>query len=191
MHEFSLDPKLCYTRPNCGFFITSYARQSTADWYTRANGFVNNGSTDMPQYYYSSTQEPSSGTDSPQYDPPQTGTTGFADQAHYFVTQDHQPDYFVADPTAASSPASPSNLDQNHQINNKDQNPLLNFDYTQFYDCDGDDIKLPHRQRRILIEKGMREPISVKLSSLFNYIFNFSDFIFYVFILSLILVKST
>ncbi|KAM2347724.1 hypothetical protein ACFX1X_011460 [Malus domestica] len=59
----------------------------------------------------------------------------------------HQLDYFVTDPTAASSPASPSNLDQNHQINDKDQNPLLNFDYTQFYDCDGDDIKLPHRQR--------------------------------------------
>ncbi|KAM2604631.1 hypothetical protein TB2_033516 [Malus domestica] len=116
--------------------------------YLQHNGFVNNALMDMPQYYYSSTQEPSSGTDSSQYDPQQTGMTGFADQAHYFVTQDHQPDYFVADPTAASSPASPSNLDQNHQINNKDQNPLLNFDYTQFYDCDGDDIKLPHQQRR-------------------------------------------
>ncbi|KAM2887495.1 hypothetical protein FF1_011355 [Malus domestica] len=119
---------------------------------------------DQPQYYHEpaqyyevinrydvplqqDTQDPSSGTDSSQYDSPQTSTIGFADQAHYFVTQDHQLDYFVTDPTTASSPASPSNLDQNHQINDKDQNPLLNFDYTQFYDCDGDDIKLPHQQR--------------------------------------------
>ncbi|KAM1000625.1 hypothetical protein ACFX2I_007245 [Malus domestica] len=116
--------------------------------YLQHNGFVNNASINMPQYYYSSTQEPSSGTDSSQYGSPQTGTTSFADQTHHFVTQDHHLDYFVSDPTTASSPASLFNLDQNHQINNKDQNPLLNFDYTQFYDCDGDDIKLPHRQRR-------------------------------------------
>ncbi|RXI03503.1 hypothetical protein DVH24_004155 [Malus domestica] len=74
--------------------------------YLQHNGFVNNTSTDTPQYYYSSTQDPSSGTDSSQYDPPQTGTTGFADQAHYFV----------ADPTTASSPTSPSNLDQKSTI---------------------------------------------------------------------------
>ncbi|KAM1394681.1 hypothetical protein ACFX2F_030702 [Malus domestica] len=40
--------------------------------YLQHNGFVNNASTDTPQYYYSSTQDPSSGTDSSQYDPPQT-----------------------------------------------------------------------------------------------------------------------
>ncbi|KAB2615659.1 protein BEARSKIN1-like [Pyrus ussuriensis x Pyrus communis] len=86
-------------------FIAEAACMARQEDYLQHNGFVNN----------SSPQDPSSGTDSSQYDPPQTGTTGFADQ-------------FVADPTAASSPVSPSNLDQNHQTNDKDPNPLLNFD---------------------------------------------------------------
>ncbi|KAM2982959.1 hypothetical protein FF2_008946 [Malus domestica] len=40
--------------------------------YLQHNGFMNNASTDMPQHYYSSTQKPSSGTDSSQYDLLQT-----------------------------------------------------------------------------------------------------------------------
>ncbi|XP_048420055.1 NAC domain-containing protein 30-like [Pyrus x bretschneideri] len=99
---------------------------SSQEDYLQHNGFVSNVMTDLTRYYYSSTQGPSSGTASSQYDPPQsTATTGFANQPHYFVTQDHQPD-----PTVASSLASPSNLDQNHHIMDQDQLPPLTFDYT-------------------------------------------------------------
>ncbi|KAM2000331.1 hypothetical protein COP2_007627 [Malus domestica] len=103
---------------------------SSQEDYLQHNGFVNNVMADLPQYYCSSTQDPSSGTVFSQYDLPRTATTGFDDQPHYFVTEDHQPDYFVADPTMASSLASPSNLDQKHHIMDKDQLPPVNFDYT-------------------------------------------------------------
>ncbi|CAN6557880.1 unnamed protein product [Malus baccata var. baccata] len=102
---------------------------SSQEGYLQHNGLVSNVMTDLTQYYYSSTQDPSSGIISSQYDPPQTATTGFANQPHYFVTQDHQPHYVVADATVASSLASPSNLDHNHHIVN-DQLPPLTFDYT-------------------------------------------------------------
>ncbi|KAM1116679.1 hypothetical protein TB2_007052 [Malus domestica] len=69
--------------------------------YLQHDGFVNN-ETDLPQYDYSSTQDPSSGTVFSHYDLPQTATTGFANQPYHIVTQD-QPNYFVADPTMASS----------------------------------------------------------------------------------------
>ncbi|KAM1049173.1 hypothetical protein ACFX2C_028300 [Malus domestica] len=69
--------------------------------YLQHDGFVNN-ETDLPQYDYSSTQDPSSGTVFSHYDLPQSATTGFANQPYHFVTQD-QPNYFVADPTMASS----------------------------------------------------------------------------------------
>ncbi|XP_048420054.1 NAC domain-containing protein 71-like [Pyrus x bretschneideri] len=101
---------------------------SSQEDYLQHNGFVTNVMTGLPQYYYSSTQDPS--TVSSQYDPPQTATTGFANQPHYFVTQDHQPDYVVADPIVASSLASPANLHQNHHIMDMDQLLPLNFDYT-------------------------------------------------------------
>ncbi|KAM1041146.1 hypothetical protein ACFX13_031104 [Malus domestica] len=105
------------------------------------NGFVNNG-MDLPQYDYSSTQDPSNGTVFCHYDPPQTATTGFANQPHHIVTQD-QPNYFVADPTVGSSLASQANIDQNHPVmRDKNQHPLLNFDYSQFYEVDGDDIMI-------------------------------------------------
>ncbi|RXH82892.1 hypothetical protein DVH24_003390 [Malus domestica] len=103
---------------------------SSQEGYLQHNGLVSNVMTDLTQYYYSSTQDPSSGIVSSQYDPPQTATTGFANQPHYFVTQDHQPHYVVANATVASSLASPSNLDHNHRIMDKDQLPPLTFDYT-------------------------------------------------------------
>ncbi|KAM1873668.1 hypothetical protein ACFX13_007474 [Malus domestica] len=103
---------------------------SSQEGYLQHNGLVSNVMTDLTQYYYSSTQDPSSGIVSSQYDPPQTATTGFANQPHYFVTQDHQPHYVVADATVASSLASPSDLDHNHHIMDKDQLPPLTFDYT-------------------------------------------------------------
>nr|XP_028945244.1 NAC domain-containing protein 68-like [Malus domestica] len=103
---------------------------SSQEGYLQHNGLVSNVMTDLTQYYYSSTQDPSSGIVSSQYDPPQTATTGFANQPHYFVTQDHQPHYVVADATVASSLSSPSDLDHNHHIMDKDQLPPLTFDYT-------------------------------------------------------------
>ncbi|CAN6691351.1 unnamed protein product [Malus baccata var. baccata] len=103
---------------------------SSQEGYLQHNSLVSNVMTDLTQYYYSSTQDPSSGTVSSQYDPPQTAATGFANQPHYFVTQDDQPHYVVADATVASSLASPSNLDQNHRIMDKYQLPPLTFDYT-------------------------------------------------------------
>ncbi|RXH82894.1 hypothetical protein DVH24_003392 [Malus domestica] len=128
------DDYVCLPQPNFVVDPTMASSlgmsMSSQEDYLQHNGFVNNVMADLPQYYCSSTQDPSSGTVFSQYDLPRTATTGFDDQPHYFVTEDHQPDYFVADPTMASSLASPSNLDQKHHIMDKDQLPPVNFDYT-------------------------------------------------------------
>ncbi|KAM2960892.1 hypothetical protein FF1_030535 [Malus domestica] len=64
----------CLSQPNsiADPTMASSLGMARQEDYLQHNGFVNNASTDTPQYYYSSTQDPSSGTDSSQYDPPQT-----------------------------------------------------------------------------------------------------------------------
>ncbi|KAB2606096.1 NAC transcription factor 29-like [Pyrus ussuriensis x Pyrus communis] len=139
---FANQPYHFVTQDQPNYFVAdptmaSSLSMASQEDYLQRNGFVNNV-TDLPQYHYSSAQ-PSSGTVLSHYDPPQTGTTGFANHPHHFVTQD-QPNYCVADSTMASSLASPANIDQNYPVmNDKDQLPLPNFDYSQlFYEAEGD-----------------------------------------------------
>ncbi|KAM1175903.1 hypothetical protein PS2_028026 [Malus domestica] len=90
--------------------MASSLRMASREDYLQHNGFLNN-----------------------------TATTGFTNQPHHFVTQD-QPNYFVADSTMDSSLLSPASMDQNYSVmNDKDQLPLPNFDYSQlFYEDEGD-----------------------------------------------------
>ncbi|CAN6691545.1 unnamed protein product [Malus baccata var. baccata] len=104
--------------------------------YLQHDGFVNN-ETDLPQYDYSSTQDPSSGTVFSHYDLPQTATTGFANQPYHFVTQD-QPNYFVADPTMASSLRMASQedyLQHNGFVNNVTDLPQHHYSNAQPSSC--------------------------------------------------------
>ncbi|CAN6697364.1 unnamed protein product [Malus baccata var. baccata] len=139
---FANQPYHFVTQDQSNYFVAdptmaSSLRMASREDYLQHNGFLNNV-TDLPQHHCSNAQ-PSSCTVLSHYDLPQTATTGFANQPHHFVTQD-QPNYFVADSTMDSSLLSPGSMDQNYSVmNDKDQLPLPNFDYSQlFYEDEGD-----------------------------------------------------